>query len=235
MVAWLSKPKMLALLGVWAFASIAATAGLAQAQVDTPQMLDKAKWEELTKDVSYKPEEPPKKPDRKDWNFPEFWGIASSDAFKYGLIAAVVLLIGYLIYKLVQPEWIGLRSRPHVKQPNQYSAHTPDEDEPIYDLEGQLQQALAQNQYDAALRIYYLMIIKGLVDAGLIQWQKDKTNREYLRELNGQPQFEPFKKATRTFEKVWYGTLTLDYQQFKNYQDQFTEVAEQLNMKLHAE
>jgi hypothetical protein len=69
----------------------------------------------------------------------------------------------------------------------------------------------------------------------LIQWQKDKTNREYLRELNGQPQFEPFKKATRTFEKVWYGTLTLDYQQFKNYQDQFTEVAEQLNMKLHAE
>ncbi len=240
MLTWLGKPKILALLGVWAFASLSVNTSLAQTQADTTQLLDKAKWEELTKDVSYqteetpKQEEAPKQQEYTDWNFPYFWGIASTKAFKYGLIAAVVLLIGYVIYKLIRPEWIGLRAKHQVNQAHHYSAYIPDEDEPIYDLEGQLQQVMAHNQYDAALRIYYLMIIKGLVDAGLIQWQKDKTNRAYLQELNGQPQFEPFKKATRTFEKVWYGTLTLDYQQFKNYQDQFAELAQQLNMKLHA-
>ena len=52
---------------------------------------------------------------------------------------------------------------------------------------------------------YFLQVLQQLQGASLIQWKKDKTNREYLRDLRGTPYAGDFSQLTLIFEKVRYG------------------------------
>lgn len=74
-----------------------------------------------------------------------------------------------------------------------------------YDLGHYIEQALNAGQYDLAIRLRYLSILKALSGQGLIEWKKEKTNRDYLAELNAFPRIDAFRRITRIFEEVWYG------------------------------
>ena len=44
----------------------------------------------------------------------------------------------------------------------------------------------------------------------LIDWQRDKTNHEYVLELRRDVLRRPFAELTTLFEYVWYGDFTVD-------------------------
>jgi hypothetical protein len=73
------------------------------------------------------------------------------------------------------------------------------------DFETMIQNALTGGDYRLATRLYYLSILKKLSEAGLINWQKNKTNFEYYYELKGEDRRKQFYNLTRIFESVWYG------------------------------
>ncbi len=203
-----------------------------QSNQDKDGLLDQQKWKELTKDVSYQPED---KPEKKERQAPvENEGVSFNEGTKYVLIVVVLLSIGFFVYKFLPGEWIGLKPKNKEKGYRTYNAD-PEGYEEIRDLPARLQEALNHSNYPLALRIYYLMIMKGLVKKGLIRWEKDKTNSEYLDEMKDHHQFDQFRKATRTFEKVWYGTLEVDYHQFKEYEAVFSEMAHNLNVQFNEE
>lgn len=77
------------------------------------------------------------------------------------------------------------------------------------DLDRFLREALTQGNYALAVRLYYLQIIKNLSEKNDIQWSREKTNRDYLREMRGHPLAEQFREATRIYERVWYGNQVL--------------------------
>lgn len=86
-------------------------------------------------------------------------------------------------------------------------------------------QAEATGNLRLATRLGYLHLLKQLTDQGLIDWQPDKTNQAYLRELAAaRPALRsPFTEATRQFEYVWYGEFELPppaYQQLRASQQQ---------------
>ena len=85
------------------------------------------------------------------------------------------------------------------------------------DVESFLDKAIREGQHRLAIRLYYLAIIKQLAQKGYIQWKKEKTNGQYLRELRQRqyPKTKDFRDATRIFERVWYSTLPFDGGQFK--------------------
>lgn len=89
------------------------------------------------------------------------------------------------------------------------------------DFDEQIEKAVSLHNYRLAVRLLYLKCLKQLSDASLIQWQPEKSNNAYIRELNDAEQRMVFKLLTRQFEYVWYGEFTIDGTIFKNINSSF--------------
>lgn len=74
------------------------------------------------------------------------------------------------------------------------------------DMEILIDKSLAEGNYMLAVRLYYLWAIKELSNKRLIKWKRDKTNRDYIREMRKTDLNKPFREVTRIFERVWYGS-----------------------------
>ncbi|NML67761.1 DUF4129 domain-containing protein [Hymenobacter sp. RP-2-7] len=85
------------------------------------------------------------------------------------------------------------------------------EDIHALDFGAALAAAEAAGQLRLAVRLGYLQLLKQLTDQHLIDWQPDKTNQAYGRELAAaRPDLRPaFAELTRQFEYVWYGEWPL--------------------------
>ncbi|MCC7244632.1 MAG: DUF4129 domain-containing protein [Saprospiraceae bacterium] len=90
------------------------------------------------------------------------------------------------------------------------------------DLDVFLREALQAQDFKLAIRIRYLQAIKHLTDRGQIQWAKEKTNREYVREMRPQPKGEAFRQATQVYERAWYGNRPLRATEFAVIEPLFT-------------
>ncbi len=80
-----------------------------------------------------------------------------------------------------------------------------EENLPIADVETPLEKAIRMGEYKVAFRMYFLLIIQLLANKGIIKWRKDKTNREYIRELRQQSYLPQFMSAVLMYEKAWFG------------------------------
>jgi len=110
-------------------------------------------------------------------------------------------------------------------------------EEHIYesDLDRFIREAVEQNNYTLAIRLYYLAIIKELSLKRAIKWKKDKTNKDYLREMRKTNLFNPFREATRIFERIWYGEEELekeDYQEIKPTFEKLVQAAQDRNISI---
>ncbi len=92
------------------------------------------------------------------------------------------------------------------------------------DLDPLIQRAVAEENHTMAVRLYYLAILKKLSQQQLVVWKRDKTNRDYFRELNGSALQQPFQAVTRDFEWVWYGDGAIAKQDFQRMQGQFQQM-----------
>jgi hypothetical protein len=86
-----------------------------------------------------------------------------------------------------------------------------------------IESALAQRNFKLAVRLLYLRSLKQLNDAGLIQWQIEKTNSVYVDELSNPNQRQTFSILTRQFEYIWYGNFPIDEQAFRNINTLFQD------------
>ena len=84
-----------------------------------------------------------------------------------------------------------------------------------------INEAVEQRNYRLAVRLLYLQTLKRLTDNGLIQWQPNKTNRQYTYELTGNPARLGFERLTTQFEYVWYGDFPVDEARFGLIQQEF--------------
>ena len=74
--------------------------------------------------------------------------------------------------------------------------------------------------YRGAARHLYLSSLLWLADRGLLRYDRSRTNREYLRELEDTPIHDDLVPVVATFERVWYGYGSLDAEGFKAYERQ---------------
>lgn len=82
----------------------------------------------------------------------------------------------------------------------------------------------ASGDYRAAVRYLYLSSLLLLDERGLIRYDATLTNREHLRQIQGQPQLlETLRQVINIFEDVWYGYAPVDaavYQQYCHHLNQ---------------
>lgn len=105
------------------------------------------------------------------------------------------------------------------------------EDIETIDLEAVLEAALRDCRYRDAARYQYLRALQALTEQGLIDWDKHKTNREYLADVRraDRPGLSgPFADITRLFEWIWYGEFPVDEQRFSLVRARFDLFSEAL-------
>ena len=89
------------------------------------------------------------------------------------------------------------------------------------DFEKLIGEAIEKKKYRLAVRLYYLKTLKKLTDNDLIHWQINKTNVDYMREMQTQTLHNDFRQLTHWFDYVWYGSFELNAESFADIEAHF--------------
>ncbi len=94
------------------------------------------------------------------------------------------------------------------------------------DLAAFIAESLAQGNYRNALRYQYLNILKTLSTKGLIEWDFQKTNADYYREIKNNDTRNQFQKVSRIYDYVWYGEFPIAQNSYEEAMRQFNQLNE---------
>ena len=97
------------------------------------------------------------------------------------------------------------------------------------ELDIRLENALMSENYRECIRIYFTLILQLLIAQELIKWKREKTNHEYLFEMNSGSIKKSFSDCIRIFDLVWYGEYELDKNRFEKIQMRFQSLLNDLN------
>ncbi len=76
--------------------------------------------------------------------------------------------------------------------------------------------AVTAGRYREAVRYYYLWLLQRLSEKELIDYDVEKTNSDYLRELEHHGLQQEFRYASYLYNYIWYGEFSIDKQQYDN-------------------
>jgi hypothetical protein len=88
-------------------------------------------------------------------------------------------------------------------------------------FEGQIIDAENNKNYRLAVRLYYLWVIKLLVEKNQIKFHIDKTNQDYCNEMRTKTNYEAFKTCTNYYNYVWFGEFLINDNSYNKITDQF--------------
>lgn len=73
-----------------------------------------------------------------------------------------------------------------------------------------IEKALAKNNYRLAIRYQYLQVLKHLSTKGKIEWDSEKTNYDYYRELKEEKTRKQFQYISYIYDYCWYGEFEIN-------------------------
>jgi hypothetical protein len=141
-------------------------------------------------------------------------------------VIVILITLALLIFTLIKLLGKTGNANPKVFTDNISIQELTEENFIETDLEKLLRIALESNDYRSAVRILYLSTIQQLNISGLILWKKDKTNKDFLREMRKHSDYKTFRDITLAYEIVWYGDRQIELQQFtslKNIVDNYLQ------------
>ncbi len=97
------------------------------------------------------------------------------------------------------------------------------------DIDELIQKALKTKNYRLAIRYYYLLVLQLLSEKELITWELQKTNYDYLREMQKKEFKASFKNITRLYDHIWYGNFEIDESKYLSAAAYFSSLREMLN------
>ena len=148
-----------------------------------------------------------------------FASAASNSISRYFFIGLGVALILYLVVKAIGTENIFSKKSKETILPYDVISENIHE----IDYEQELKRLISENKYRLAVRLLYLQALKKLSDADLIQWQPEKTNYNYLTEINKPELKNDFSKLTLQFDYIWYGDFPVDADKFEPINQSFNQ------------
>lgn len=130
------------------------------------------------------------------------------------LLIIVVYLIYYFSKKSVhlESENEAIESAEHLIDKKSLAALKP---------ELALEEALNNRNYRLAVRILFLAMLQKLMQQGKIAPAIEKTNMDYVREIDNPNEQKTILEFTRIFESVWYGHVPADEVLFKELRSKF--------------
>lgn len=142
------------------------------------------------------------------------------------LAIIIVLIVVYIILKaLINKEGFGLFSKGNNKL-----METSSFEENINEInfEKVINQAKSNGEQRQVIRLYYLWLLKTFSDKNLIKWDKDKTNADYLYEIQNERIKEDFAYLSYLYNYTWYGHVEISGLDFEKMNESFEKTLKSL-------
>ncbi len=91
------------------------------------------------------------------------------------------------------------------------------------DFKSLIASAERDNNYRLAVRYYYLLLLKNLSQAGIIEYDVEKTNSDYHYEINSEALKKEFSYTSYLYNYIWYGEFDIDNNQFQKAKTAFNQ------------
>ncbi|MCT2408038.1 DUF4129 domain-containing protein [Chryseobacterium antibioticum] len=78
-----------------------------------------------------------------------------------------------------------------------------------------------EGDFRSAVRYQFLFILKKLSDKKQINWNPEKTNKDYAAELKDMRLKDEFAGLSYIFDYVWYGEFSIDEQSYQKFKNQY--------------
>ncbi|MGL2967000.1 DUF4129 domain-containing protein [Flavobacterium sp. XGLA_31] len=158
--------------------------------------------------------------------FREYFGFndnKSKDYVDIALKIIAVLIVVYVIYLIVkiilnkEGEWVFGKST------TKKIIHDDDIEKNLIhvDFEKLIKETLKSGDSRLVIRYYYLWTLKQLSERSLIEWHADKTNSDYLYEIQSADLKTDFQYLSYLYNYIWYGEFEINEQMFLQAQKAF--------------
>lgn len=109
------------------------------------------------------------------------------------------------------------------KKPKTITVEAEDIVENIHEINFQEKILGCENQgdYRSAVRYRFLNVLKKLSDQKKIEWNAEKTNHDYLRELKSAQAKTDFAELIYIFEYIWYGEFEINEEVYHQIKPKF--------------
>ena len=97
-----------------------------------------------------------------------------------------------------------------------------------FDYDSLISEAENKKEFNLAIRYLFLDTLKTIADKELIEFSPEKTNEEYLREMENNPWFSEFQKLTYNYEFAWYGKFIINERKYEDIKSAFVSFNEKV-------
>ena len=189
--------------------------------------------EEYRYDREYRPQAPNLWQRFKQWLFDKLIQALgdenTSNLVKWTIYIICGAVILYVILKLTNTNIRGLIY--NQSQRGRLAFQESEENIHQLDFATLLKEAIAKQDYNRAIRLYYLRTLKTLSDKNIIDWRINKTNHDYVQELSNTDLSSGFRRLTILFEYICYGDFHMNQADFEEASAQFNTFDEQVQNK----
>ncbi|MFS4456849.1 DUF4129 domain-containing protein [Maribacter sp. 2304DJ31-5] len=136
----------------------------------------------------------------------------AAGAFHTFLQILPYVLVVILLFILIK-FFLNVNARAIVHAQKNSSAVTLSDEEHIIkneDIQELISKALSNKNYRLAVRYYYLYMLQLMSKKELIDWQLQKTNDDYIKEIKNKELKTSFVTITRLYDYIWYGDFPID-------------------------
>ena len=92
----------------------------------------------------------------------------------------------------------------------------------------EIDKAAQQGNYRLAVRLMFLRLLKDLSEKNIIQYRQERTNLDYLLQLQPTRYYTDFFRITRNYEYSWYGHFDVNEAAYRIIINDFTNFERQL-------
>ncbi len=156
--------------------------------------------------------------------FEYIFGVGKASGILYFIFNVLPYLILALLIFLLLKFFLKVNSKNIISGKQNHATVQFTEDENIIrskDINELINEAIKQKNFRLAIRYYYLLSLKYLVEKHIISWQQQKTNEDYITEIEKDEIKTGFKAITRIYDYVWYGEFKIDELGFETLKSSF--------------
>ena len=136
------------------------------------------------------------------------------------LAVLIIIFVIYLIVKAIinkEGQWIfgkNAKKKNIIYSEIEKNIH-------LLDFDKLIKESIQSGERRAAVRYYYLWLLKVMAQNQYIEWDIEKTNSDYLYELQKPAHKEEFTYLSYLYNYIWYGEFEIDEITFRKAENRF--------------
>lgn len=99
----------------------------------------------------------------------------------------------------------------------------------IINYQKEIDKAESNGNYRLATRLLFLRLLKIMSEKNIIQYKQDRTNLDYLFQLQSKSYYNIFFRITRNYEYSWYGKFDVVEEAYRKIKNDFNQMDLQIN------